>query len=96
MVSELHGELCQCRLLPREMASELHAWRQRRTVKINSEGRLSRPGVASLLRSRPAARQPEHLETPEIAARLAGTAEPKGSGWLPETGKGRGRPFVWR
>ena len=71
--------------------------RRRRTVKINSEGRLSRPGVASLCGHGPRPGAAEPLERPEmVAARLAGTAEPKGSGWLPETGKGRGRPFVWR
>lgn len=80
-----------------EMASELHAWRgaaarSRSTVKDGSAG-LGSPAFAVTARGQAA----EHLETPEmVAARLAGTAEPKGSGWLPETGKGRGRPFVWR
>lgn len=70
--------------------------RRSRTVKINSEGRRSRPGVASPCGHRPLPGAAERLGKPEVvAARLTGTAEPEGLGRLPVAGKRRGRPFVW-
>lgn len=66
-------------------------------VKINSEGRRSRPGVASSCGQGPLSGAAELLGKPEIvAAELAGTAESDGPSGLPETGKRRGRPFVWQ
>lgn len=71
--------------------------RSRRTVKINSEGRCSRPGVARPCGHGPLPGAAERLGEPGIlAARWARAAEPEGPGRLPDTSKRSGGLFVWR
>lgn len=81
-----------------EMASELHAWRgasarSRSTVKGGAAG----PGSPSPCGHGPLPGSAGYLGKREIVvAGLVETAEPEGHSMLPNTGKHRGGPFVWR